>query len=451
MDFVSQKERIIRRNYWLINLRWIAAAGVTFLIIISFITADRTSSYGLLSVFTLLLIHNFISLFLHKRALKFPLDRLSAFINRLMFYQVFTDLILLTLLIHFTGGVESPLLLFYSFHIVITSILFPNPMSYVFAGISVLFVSTLAFLEFNHIMPFETMGIFDFSPHNLRSLVSYILIFTVAVFVLVYMVEDITHQLYLKELNLFQSNQQLEITNAELKRKDSVKDEYVSRVTHDIKGHLAAIQTNLSVLKNNIAGPLSPKQEKFVNLSFNRTEKLTDFVHDLLKVTQMRLNNKIDKECISFNKIINNVVLLLSESASKKSITINLNVEPELKALGNLFSIEEVISNLLQNAIKYTPDNGTVTITALKKDGYAEISVKDNGIGIPANEIKNVFDDFYRASNAYENKQEGSGLGLSIVWQIIERNNGKIWVESELGKGSTFFFSLPDSRFFDEH
>jgi signal transduction histidine kinase len=195
---------------------------------------------------------------------------------------------------------------------------------------------------------------------------------------------------------------------------------------------------------------MSEKQEKFVNISYRRTLKLSDFVSDLLKITRMRLNNIIEKEYFSLSQLVNNVIEVTGQEAKKKLITIEKNLDPDAMGYANKFSIEEVVYNLIINAVKYTPVNGKVKVCVKIMEGYSEITVEDNGIGIPENEINNVFDDFYRASNARSNKIEGSGLGLSLVWQIIERNNGKIWVESELGRGSKFNFSLPNSEMFEK-
>jgi two-component system phosphate regulon sensor histidine kinase PhoR len=111
--------------------------------------------------------------------------------------------------------------------------------------------------------------------------------------------------------------------------------------------------------------------------------------------------------------------------------------------VGNQFSINEMVTNLLFNAIKYTPENKSVHIEAKSHDDYVQIDIADTGIGIPAEEIKNVFDEFFRASNAKKREKDGTGLGLSIVKQIIERHGGKISVQSQEGQGTKFSVTLP--------
>ncbi len=129
---------------------------------------------------------------------------------------------------------------------------------------------------------------------------------------------------------------------------------------------------------------------------------------------------------------------------SEKSIAVTSSVDPSLgQVIGNEFSINEVITNLLFNAIKYTPENKTVHLEAGSYDDHVQIDISDTGIGIPADELANVFDEFFRATNARESEKDGTGLGLSIVKQIVERHAGKISVDSRQDQGTKFTVTLP--------
>ena len=122
------------------------------------------------------------------------------------------------------------------------------------------------------------------------------------------------------------------------------------------------------------------------------------------------------------------------------------DVDPSLgQILGNEFSINEMISNLLLNAIKYTPEGKSVRLEAKNQDDFVQIEISDTGIGIPENELGNVFEEFFRASNARKREKDGTGLGLSIVKQIIERHGGKISVQSQEGQGTKFTVVLPQN------
>lgn len=443
---VKPNKIAIRRNFWLIQLRWISIAGLAVAYLLSYIFSIRVEYIGLLTVLAGLIVHNYISILLLKRAIKNRKKGLADYIERIIFYQIIIDLFILTILIHFSGGFENPFILFYTFHVVLASILLSTIASYLVAGFSTIMLVTLSSLEYFAVIPHYSLGIFDYSSFSPTYSISVILIFSITVFVLVFLVSSISRRLRTQEIKLMRTNNQLEVANSELKRKDSVKDEYVSRVTHDIKGHLAAIQTNISVLQRGIPGPLNPQQEKFVNLAYKRTIRLTEFVRDLLRVTQMRLNNETDKQSFVFAELIEKVLENTSTNAENKKISISINQEHNVKGFGNPFSIEEVILNLVLNAIKYTPENGKIVLSVSDKGTYSECSVCDTGIGIPESEIKNVFAEFYRGSNARNLKIEGTGMGLALVWQIVKRNKGKIWVNSQEGKGSCFIFSIPKTE-----
>ena len=232
--------------------------------------------------------------------------------------------------------------------------------------------------------------------------------------------------------------------NILLQEKDHIKDEYVLRVTHDIKGHLATIQSCLGVIVRRLIGPLDDQQADFINRAHTRTVKLNKFVRTLLKLTQMRLSNELEMGVFSLGDAIRNVVDGVKNKADDKRITLSCDVESsEDKIFGNQFSIEEVVTNLLLNAIKYTPANGTVEVNSKNREDCMLVEISDTGIGIPQEEQPKIFREFYRATNAKEIERDGTGLGLSIVKYIVERHGGKIQVESKEGCGTTFKLTLP--------
>jgi signal transduction histidine kinase len=131
-------------------------------------------------------------------------------------------------------------------------------------------------------------------------------------------------------------------------------------------------------------------------------------------------------------------------NAETKSIALNYDIEDDLgKIYGDELSIQEITGNLILNAIKYTPENGKIHLSAKKEFEKVIVKIEDTGVGIPKNELAYIFDEFYRASNVKKIVEDGTGLGLTIVKKVIERHGGDIWVESELGKGSVFSFALP--------
>lgn len=262
-------------------------------------------------------------------------------------------------------------------------------------------------------------------------------------------VEASARQINFAQKNLFfielqKQEKALREANIKLTEKDRIKDEYVSRVTHDIKGHLAAIQSCLYVAANESIGTLNEKQSNFMDRAVKRTRQLTNFVKELLNLTQMRLSGRLEMKAFSLPDSISKALSSIANRAKEKSITVSSNVEPSVgEIVGNEFSINEMITNLLFNAIKYTTENKTVHLEAKSYDNHVQIDIIDTGIGIPADELGNVFSEFFRASNALKTEKDGTGLGLSIVKQIIEQHGGEISVESQEGQGTKFTVIMP--------
>jgi signal transduction histidine kinase len=262
-------------------------------------------------------------------------------------------------------------------------------------------------------------------------------------------VEAAARQINFAQKNLFfielqKQEKAIRQANINLTEKDRIKDEYVSRVTHDIKGHLAAIQSTLYVAASESTGPLNEKQSKFMDKALKRTRQLTDFVKELLNLTQMRLSGRLEMEAFSLPDTISKSLASIANRAKEKSITVSSNVEPSVgEIVGNEFSINEMITNLLFNDVKYTPENKTVHLDAKSDDNQVRIDIIDTGIGIPADELENVFGEFFRASNALKTEKDGTGLGLSIVKLIVKQHGGEISVESQEGQGTKFTVILP--------
>jgi two-component system phosphate regulon sensor histidine kinase PhoR len=233
---------------------------------------------------------------------------------------------------------------------------------------------------------------------------------------------------------------ELQAYNDQLLKKDSIKNEYVLRLTHDIKGHLAAIQLNLSLIIEKMIGELNKKQEEALTNVYKRAVRLSDFVNRLLNLTYMRLNKKIEIEAFLVHEAVKNAVSLISGIAEEKYLCLRYYVDNSLDTItNNKFAFEELISSLVLNAIRYTPDHGKIDIVVKDKNDLILIEISDSGIGIPQDEINHIFDEFYRASNAKLFKPHGTGLGLAIVKQIVQIYQGDIWVESKLNIGTTFF------------
>ncbi len=440
MELLPQNVRLVQRAYWLIRLRWIAAVcvGVSTYFCSNILDIDL-QDYGLYGIAALLILYNAIVLLLLNRFTRINGEVPHSAVKKIINFQMSADLLILTVLLHFSGGIENPLVFYFVFHMIIASILVSVRESYLQATFAVSLFGLLVLMEYTHLIPHHCLVGFVHRCLHRDSI--YILgtyfAFVTTLYLVVYMTTYIA-------VRLKQAEQAYMEANRLLREKDRIKDEYVSRVTHDIKGHLASIQSCLDVVVNNFVGTLNERQSDFISRAHSRTGKLTKFVKTLLKLTQMRLSNKLEMDIFSLKGAVSNVVAAVKARAENKSITLTSAFELSSdKAFGNQFSIEEMITNLMLNAIKYTPPGGKIELKTTATKSFIEISISDTGIGIPQEDIPKVFDEFFRATNAKKIEKDGTGLGLSIAKQIVERHGGKIWVESQQGCGTTFSFTLP--------
>jgi len=227
---------------------------------------------------------------------------------------------------------------------------------------------------------------------------------------------------------------------------DRMKTEFVSFAAHQLRAPLAAIKWAIKMFLEGDLGKVTKEQRGFLEKTYQTNEKLILLVNDLLNVTRMEEGRYLYKPILAdIVKITQSVIDSYKEGIQKKKVKFELKKPKEKlpEVLVDLEKIKLVIDNLLSNAIKYTPSDGKVTITIARAKKEIEFSIKDTGIGIPKDQKEKVFSKFFRGTNALKTGAEGTGLGLFITKNIVEAHEGKIWFESEEGKGTTFFFTLP--------
>jgi signal transduction histidine kinase len=353
--------------------------------------------------------------------------------------QISLDLVCLVALIHFSGGIENPFIFYFIFHMIIASILLSHRAAFLQATFAMLLFCLDVVSEYFGVLHHYCLGNFIIADQhkNVIYISGVLFVFVSSIYIAVYMATAVTKKLREKEMYLEQANEQLE-------EKDRIKSEYVLRVSHDIKEHLSAVQSCLDAVTNGMAGDLSAKQADLLSRADIRAEKLMVFVKALLEITRIKLSKEIEMRDFSLKQTVENALSLIEARAKDKNITVTCDIDPDVGEItGAQVYIEETIANILANSVKYTFVGGKISVAVQDKDDHVLISISDTGIGIPKDEIRKVFDEFYRASNARLVERDGTGLGLSIAKQVIERHNGKIWVESEERKGSTFDILLP--------
>ncbi|MFA5308513.1 MAG: ATP-binding protein [Dehalococcoidales bacterium] len=235
---------------------------------------------------------------------------------------------------------------------------------------------------------------------------------------------------------------------SELKRIDRMKTEFISVASHELKSPLASIYGFIKLLQDEKTGKINATQKEFLDIIETQTNLLNSLVGDLLDVARIE-SGKLTLTITEVNlaEIIKEAVAGVKPQAEEHHIKITTDMNfKEAAIMADRNRMMQIFFNLLSNAIKYNRDSGWVKITGRTVGDMAQIDVADNGLGIPAADIPSLFTKFFRAQNVYKSKAGGTGLGLSIARSIIELHGGKIWVESEEDKGSTFSFTLPRAR-----
>ena len=245
------------------------------------------------------------------------------------------------------------------------------------------------------------------------------------------------------ELNdlLIQHQAEIEKRTQELEELNKVKDKFFSIISHDLRSPINSLAGLLDLMERNEITPDElPALTREMRVQFTHTKNL---INNLLDWTLIQMNKvSIKKEKIGLKALIDDNVRLLTSMSSKKTNFIN-EVGEEITAFADLNMINLVVRNLLLNGIKFTDNGGTITISAVRGEKEITMSVKDNGVGISPDIQKVLFDKTTGYSTRGTANEKGTGLGLILCKEFIERNGGKIWLESEVKKGSTFFITIP--------
>lgn len=230
-----------------------------------------------------------------------------------------------------------------------------------------------------------------------------------------------------------------------LKELDRMKSDFVAMVSHELRSPVASIQQQLSVMLEGLSGDLSDRQMKMLKRAKERGHGLLDLINDLLDLSKIEAGMAVQyKEPLQMEELLGKIHEAMLPEAEAKRLKLKLHVEPPLRLVqGDRNNLEGVFTNLVNNAIKYTPEGGEIDIRVKGEGENIRIDVSDTGIGISEKDLPRIFDRFYRVKSEKTRQIVGTGLGLSIAKHIVEAHLGKIFVESEEGGGSTFTVVLP--------
>ena len=239
---------------------------------------------------------------------------------------------------------------------------------------------------------------------------------------------------------------EIEEKSREIEAANRHKSEFLANMSHELRTPLNAIIGFSEVLGERMFGELNEKQAEYTEDILSSGRHLLSLINEILDLSKVEAG-RMELELATFDLplAIDNARTFVRERAAKHGINLDVTVDERLgDLLGDERKIKQILLNLLSNAVKFTPEGGRIGISAKQADGSVEISVSDTGIGISPEDQSKIFEEFRQVGGDYAHKREGTGLGLTLAKKFVELHGGKIWVESEVGKGSTFRFTLPE-------
>jgi signal transduction histidine kinase len=256
--------------------------------------------------------------------------------------------------------------------------------------------------------------------------------------------EDITERLR-AEARLLESLDAERQAVEQLREVDRVKEAFVSSVSHELRTPITSILGYTELMGDSALGPLNADQRDAVDRISRNSNRLLSLISELLTLSKLQAEGHVpDREMVDLVEVVAAGLAVLSPTVARRDVelTVDLPSSP-VQVSGDREMLERVVINLTDNAVKFTPDGGRVSVALTTSPGQAVVEVADTGIGVPAHEQQRLFDRFFRSSLAQDHAIPGSGLGLSIAHKIVENHGGTLEVCSEAGQGSTFRVRLP--------
>ena len=241
---------------------------------------------------------------------------------------------------------------------------------------------------------------------------------------------------------------QLEGANRELAAASRHKSEFLANMSHELRTPLNAIIGFSDVLEQRLFGELNERQADYTRDIASSGRHLLDLVNEILDLSKVEAGRmELEPSEFALADTIRGALAFVRERAVRHGIELSEDAASDLgTVVADERKVRQVLLNLLSNAVKFTPDGGTIGVRARRRNGEVEVSVRDTGIGIAPEDLAKVFDEFQQVGKATDRSREGTGLGLTLAKRFIELHGGRIWIESEIGKGTTFTFALPDPR-----
>jgi signal transduction histidine kinase len=246
------------------------------------------------------------------------------------------------------------------------------------------------------------------------------------------------------EEKVAQRTAELEKANTRLLELDRLKSDFLSTVSHELRTPLTSIRSFSEILLRYDVGN-TEKRKQFVTIIHNEAERLTRMINNLLDLSKIEAGRlEFSPKSVELEPVFSRATDTTHPLLVEKNIRMSCTIEPGLKPVyADADWLHQVLTNLLFNSVKFSPEGGTIRLNAVEKEGVAQVSVADEGPGIPPDRLEQIFERFHQVRDTQVAQSLGTGLGLTISREIVERMGGKIWAESTLGAGAVFFFTVP--------
>jgi signal transduction histidine kinase len=449
----GEKIELIRRLRQYILLRWMVI-GVALLVVLAarFVLQVGVPLLPVLGILVIsALCNTLFSLWQRRHERNGPNGKTMRWGRRFAFAQIVTDLIALTIFIHFTGGVETPFFLLYLFHVGFASILLNRRDAYGVTALTIgLFVLLIGLEMYGWLPHIHLEGLMLHCLHQETVYVATVTAgFVVTLIVLTAGATSIMEELRHQWVQQAQARErEVEEINAQLADLDRMRTFFLGLASHDLKTPLAAVTNYLQAILDGFVGDVDDKQRWWMERANLRTLELVRLINDFLDVSQLDPARIVaEVEPMTLGDVVQRSIEEVQTKAEERSITLQVDL-PQLPLVHAApHRLQQVITNLLDNAIKCSPRHEAVVLEAHQQHNVIQVDVTDAGPNIPIFCIPHVFDDYFQAQR--KEFVPGAGLGLCTARKIVEAHGGEIWVESpcfEDDKGSRFSFTLPIER-----
>jgi len=440
---------LFHRLAWFTHVRWGFGVFCLLMLLVTWyllglrlrIDGEPTTMAPAVRVVLVLFLYNAVFIFLVRivRARQRITHRLTVGIG---LAQILCDLLATTWLIHYTGGVENHFVYILLVPIVIATELLGRALAYVVAGVAAGLFNLLVWAEQQGVIrhvSIESPGGGAVAGSGLYTDPLYILhvtaALTVTVFAMVFIASTIASRLRARE-------RELEGALRHVRTADEAKSFFMRRAGHEMRSPLAAVHSILDAIGQTAAN-LSDPQRELIERGKLRTAALMELVHDLLTFSRLRSPRDVLRiRPVRLDAIVRNTIALLGKQAEAKGLRLSADVAAA-PVRGDEEMLRELVTNLVANAIQYTPSGGRVDVAVRCPDDQAELTVADTGIGISPRARESLFEEFYRAPEAKEAFADGTGMGLAIVRRIVEIHGGAVEADPNRPAGTVFRVTLP--------